>query len=80
MAQLRNTLWTVDSFDYALAQLGLSMRLASFFRRPAGAPGSRAYRNRSRYSGEALRALRAERGCGRPPHILAKRCAKVEAC
>ncbi|MCL8385532.1 hypothetical protein [Xanthobacter aminoxidans] len=37
------------------------------------------YRDRSRYSGAMLRAIRAERGCGRPPKVLAARRAKDEA-
>lgn len=35
--------------------------------------------DRSRYSGAELRALRAERGCGRPPAKLAAKAAKDEA-
>jgi hypothetical protein len=38
-----------------------------------------AYRDRSRYSGAILRAIRAERGCGRPPKVLAARRAKIAA-
>ncbi len=37
------------------------------------------YRDRSRYTGAMLRAIRAERGCGRPPKVLAARRAKAEA-
>lgn len=36
------------------------------------------YRDRSRYTGAMLRAIRAERGCGRPPKVLAARRAKRE--
>ncbi|WP_029554800.1 hypothetical protein [Xanthobacter sp. 91] len=34
--------------------------------------------DRSRYSGAMLRALRAERGCGRPPKVLAARRARQQ--
>lgn len=33
--------------------------------------------DRSRYKGAMLRAIRAERGCGRPPKVLAARRAKA---
>lgn len=36
------------------------------------------YRDRSRYTGAMLRAIRAERGCGRPPKVLAARRARRE--
>lgn len=35
--------------------------------------------DRSRYTGAMLRALRAERGCGRPPKVLAARRANALA-
>lgn len=34
--------------------------------------------DRSRYTGAMLRALRAERGCGRPPKVLAARRARQQ--
>ncbi|MBP2147961.1 hypothetical protein [Xanthobacter flavus] len=36
------------------------------------------YHDRSRYTGAMLRAIRAERGCGRPPKVLAARRARRE--
>lgn len=79
MAQLRNTMWGVGIVDHLVAMLGLPGRLAKFARHKPGAPGSRRYRDRSRYSGEMLRAIRAERGCGRPPRWLAARQTRPEA-
>lgn len=37
------------------------------------------YRDRSKYTGAMLREIRAERGCGRPPNVLAARRAKALA-
>lgn len=34
--------------------------------------------DRSRYTGAMLRAIRAERGCGRPPKVLAARRAREQ--
>lgn len=46
--------------------------------RPEATPLLRGYHvDRSRYTGAMLRAIRAERGCGRPPKVLAARRAKA---
>lgn len=54
--------------------------------RPALRPGPirsgaryAAHIDRNRYTGAVLRAIRAQRGCGRPPKVLAARRAKAEA-
>lgn len=78
MAQTFSSRWNVGWFDHALFQLNLRQALLAGLRPKAPKVCAAKYRDRSRYSGALLRALRAERGCGRPPKVLAARRAKLE--
>lgn len=45
--------------------------------REKATPRYAVFRDRNKYTGAMLRAIRAERGCGRPPAVLAKRRTKL---
>lgn len=70
----------------AMVQAAAQSRTRATVLRGGGAGGGgpkihrAVYRDRSRYSGAMLRALRAERGCGRPPKVLAARRARQQGC